>query len=47
MGDSINRKKREDVGLPLFGSWQNAYIAVVAAFAVEVALFYLMSRYFA
>ena len=33
--------------VPLFGNWRNAYAAVIAAFAVEVALFYALSRYFA
>ncbi len=32
--------------VPLFGSWRNAYIAVVIAFLVEVAVFYFVSRYF-
>ncbi|CAN5469294.1 hypothetical protein BH18VER1_BH18VER1_14300 [soil metagenome] len=33
--------------VPLFGSWRNAYIVVVAVFVVEVAIFYLISRSFA
>ena len=37
--------KRERV--PLFGSWRNAYFAVVAAFVFDVVLFYAISRYFA
>lgn len=34
------------VRVPLFGSWRNAYIVVVAVFVVEVALFFVFSRYF-
>ena len=37
----------DPVKIPLFGSWRNAYLVVVLAFVIEVALFYLMSRYFA
>ena len=33
--------------VPLFGSWRNAYAVVVIAFALEVALFYTLSRCFA
>ncbi len=33
--------------VPLFGSWRNAYVAVVAAFAIEVTLFYALTRWFA
>ncbi len=33
-------------GVPLFGSWRNAYAAVIVAFFVEVALFYAVSRIF-
>ncbi|MGI8819931.1 MAG: hypothetical protein ACR2ID_03530 [Chthoniobacterales bacterium] len=32
--------------VPLFSSWRNAYLAVVAVFVVEVALFYALSRFF-
>ena len=32
--------------VPLFGTWRNAYGAVVAVFVAEVALFYAFSRYF-
>ena len=35
-----------DEAVPLFGTWRNAYITVVAAFVVEVALFYFLSRAF-
>ncbi|MEP6809102.1 MAG: hypothetical protein ABI992_10750 [Chthoniobacterales bacterium] len=33
--------------VPLFGRWPVAYAFVVAAFALEVALFYLLDRCFA
>ena len=33
--------------VPLFGSWRKAYLIVVAAFVLDVALFYAISRYFA
>ena len=32
---------------PLFGSWRNAYVSVVAIFVVDVVVFYTISRYFA
>ena len=32
--------------VPLFGTWRNAYLAVVAVFVAEVALFYAFSRFF-
>ena len=38
-------EQREHV--PLFGSWRNAYVAVIAVFVVDVVLFYASSRYFA
>ena len=36
-----------DETVPLFGSWRNAYVAVIAVFGVDVVLFYTISRYFA
>jgi hypothetical protein len=33
--------------VPLFGTWRNAYVIVVAVFVVEVALFYALGRFFA
>ncbi len=33
--------------VPLFGTWRAAYATVVIAFALEVALFYALTRYFA
>ena len=36
----------EGSGVPLFGSWRNAYTVVVAVFICEVGLFYLVSRVF-
>lgn len=38
---------REPERVPLFGSWRNAYITVVAAFLLNVAIYYAISRYFA
>ncbi|MFN2509404.1 MAG: hypothetical protein ABR589_11605 [Chthoniobacterales bacterium] len=32
--------------VPLFGTWRRAYLAVVAVFIFDVALFYAISRYF-
>lgn len=32
--------------VPLFGSWRNAYLSVVAIFVLEVAFFYFVSRHF-
>ncbi|MDQ6765909.1 MAG: hypothetical protein M3Z22_07415 [Verrucomicrobiota bacterium] len=37
----------ESDAVPLFGTWRNAYLAVAAAFVIDVALFYAFSRYFA
>jgi hypothetical protein len=33
--------------VPLFGTWRNAYSAVVAVFVMDITVFYLLSRYFA
>jgi hypothetical protein len=30
--------------VPLFGSWRNAYAAVIVVFAIDVVLFYAISR---
>lgn len=42
---------REDpapgTALPLFGSWRNAYVTVVAIFVLDVVVFYAINRYFA
>jgi len=38
---------RASGAVPLFGSWRNAYAVVVVVFVVEVALFYLLGRFFA
>jgi hypothetical protein len=32
--------------VPLFGSWRNAYLTVIAVFVTDVALFYAFSRFF-
>lgn len=37
---------RSDERVPLFGTWRNAYIAVVIAFLVDVVIFYAFDRYF-
>lgn len=36
----------ESDAVPLFGSWRKAYVAVVAAFILEVTFFYFVSRHF-
>jgi hypothetical protein len=33
--------------VPLFGSWRNAYLAVISVFIFDVAIFYAISRFFA
>ena len=33
--------------VPLFGSWRNAYLAVIGVFIFAVAIFYAISRFFA
>lgn len=38
--------KAPDKPVPLFGTWANAYLAVVTFFILEVTLFWLVSRYF-
>ena len=38
--------KDQSGGVPLFGSWRNAYLAVTAIFLLEVAFFYFVSRAF-
>lgn len=37
---------RSDERVPLFGTWRNAYVAVVASFVIYVAGFYIFERYF-
>ena len=45
---SARRRDSEDekIAVPLFGSWRNAYITIVAFFAFDVAAFYFFGRYF-
>ena len=43
----MSRDGDQSERVPLFGSWRNAYIVVVAALVFDVALFYAISRYFA
>ena len=33
--------------VPLFGSWRNAYFAVIGVFIFDVAFFYAISLFFA
>ena len=33
--------------VPLFGTWRNAYLAVIGVFIFDVAIFYAISRFFA
>jgi hypothetical protein len=40
------RPGNESAPVPLFGSWRNAYLAVVAIFVLEVGFFYFVSRWF-
>ncbi len=45
----MNENEQPDekkVRVPLFGSWRNAYLAVVAAFILEVTFFFFVSRFF-
>jgi len=42
----MKKVQEQQEAVPLFGSWRNAYIAVVAAFVFDVAVFYFFSRYF-
>ncbi|HEV8185735.1 MAG TPA: hypothetical protein VGP40_07235 [Chthoniobacterales bacterium] len=37
----------ENARVPLFGTWRKAYAVVVAAFVLDVAFFYVISRIFA
>jgi hypothetical protein len=43
MSDDENGHER----VPLFGTWRTAYIVVVIAFLLNVALFYAITRIFA
>lgn len=36
---------REDEPVPLFGTWRRAYVAVVIALGVNVALLYAVTRW--
>ena len=33
-------------GVQLFGSWRNAYVAIVLVFVCEVVFYYFVSRHF-
>ena len=39
------KPKDEGDAVPLFGTWLRAYLAVVACFILDVALFYFFGRY--
>ena len=43
MSDDENGHER----VPLFGTWRTAYIVVVIAFLLNVAVFYAITRIFA
>ncbi len=47
MTSDDNGGEVEDARVPLFGTWRKAYAVVVAAFALDVAFFYVISRIFA
>ncbi len=46
MKDRRDQIDEKEVAVPLFGTWRRAYLAVVAAFVVEVTFFYFVSRCF-
>ena len=37
---------RPNDAVPLFGSWRNAYLAVIGVFIFDVVIFYAISRFF-
>jgi len=45
MKDKIDDQEKPH-RVPLFGSWRNAYVAIVFVFVCEVAFFYFVSRNF-
>lgn len=47
MTQDDNGGDAENAHVPLFGTWRKAYAVVIAAFALDVALFYAISRIFA
>lgn len=38
--------KQPNDAVPLFGTWRNAYLAVITFFVLEIAFFYLVDRMF-
>lgn len=45
----MNRERdpaKMETRVPLFGTWRNAYLAVLCAFVIDVAIFYFFERYF-
>ncbi len=47
MNNSLRDDNDASAAVPLFRSWRNAYATVVVVFVVEVASFYVLTRYFA
>ena len=45
MSAEINIKHKGRL-VPLFGSWRNAYVAIIVVFVLEVGFFYFVSRHF-
>lgn len=45
-GNAPNKVAQTKRGVPLFGTWSKAYLAVVVVFILEVAVFFFVSRYF-
>ena len=46
MTESGEDRSRQQAPVPLFGSWRNAYLTVIAVFVADVALFYAFNRFF-
>lgn len=46
MAESSQKVAEKNDAVPLFGTWRNAYVAIVVIFVLQVSLFYFVSRYF-
>ncbi|HEY3600859.1 MAG TPA: hypothetical protein VGK72_02790 [Chthoniobacterales bacterium] len=46
MTESSQKRAGKRDRVPFFGSWRNAYLAVVAIFILEVGFFFFVSRWF-
>ena len=46
MPDLSNNAAGKDSSVPLFGTWRNAYVAIIVVFVFEVGFFYFVSRHF-